>query len=576
MHIFEREINGRRYRIAATTVRVPGKKHPVSRQISLGAVESDEPFVPSQCEEAGFQRVGDVGALIAVAEDLGVLDAFEAVAPRLGVGPSLGDLVLAVALQRVCAPGAKRELPRFLDSCLPRFAVLRNDAFTGQVFHRMTRDVSEESYEKVQVAIARRACDLYRLKTDVLAYDTTNFDTFIDTTTESGLARRGHAKSKRADLKVVGLALMTSSTGSVPLFHRPYAGNESDKTVLASTLGTLARLHEALGPANRTLVRDGGFAGEQLELALGANGYHSVSVLALSQTVAREALGKAVGKLQPLPGRLRSVRTWRTRMQVGALDRTLVVVESPELLKGQLRGLESATKKARKELRKIARRLQQERDGTARGRRYTATSLRRRIEKLTRREHVREVLRIEIGGEEGAPTLFVTTDTTSRRRLIRERLGKRVIVTDQHEWSTEWIVKAFRSQWKVERAFRRMKRGAVSPWGPSYQWTDDSLRAHTFATVLGLQLASLVRLKLQRTGIRRSTKGSMSMLAAIRLTRLVARADGMGGPREILVPARLDADARKAAMAFGLERWTRLFSATVPKRSRKRPARAAS
>ena len=562
MHIFEREMSGRRYRILATTVRVAGRKQPVSRQVSLGPVESDERFAPSQCDEAGFRRVGDVGALVSMAEELGVLDAFDAAAPGSGMGPSLGEVILAVALQRVCAPGAKRDLASFLDEALPRFSVSRSNAFTGQAFHRLTREVAEESYEKVQLAVAQRACKLYRLKTDVLAYDTTNFDTFIATTTESALARRGHAKSKRAELKVVGLALMTSSTHSVPLFHRTYAGNESDKTVLAQTLGALAKLQAQLGPADRTLVRDGGFAGTQLELDLGRSGYHSVSVLALSTTVSRDALAAAALKLEPLPGKLRDVGAWRTRVQFDELDRTLVVVESPELLKGQLRGLSMATKKARKELRKIARRIEHERAGTAKGPRYTATSLHHRIDKLTRREHVREVLKVEVGGDDKRPTLAVTYDAAAKKRLLKERLGKRVIVTDQHEWSSERIVRAFRSQWKVERAFRRMKRGAVSPWGPSFQWTDDSLRAHTFATVLGLQLAGLVRLKLQRAGIRRTTRGCMKLLAGVRLTRLLARPRGAGGPREIFVPARLDRDERRAAGVFELERWTSLFSAT--------------
>lgn len=564
MHTFEREISGRRYRILATTVRVAGRRHPVSRQVSLGPVESDERFVPSQCEEAGVRRVGDAGALAAVAEELGVLDAFDEVAPGDGLGPSLGEMILAVAWQRVCAPGAKRDLPLFLDETLPRFSVSRSKVFTGQAFHRLTRGVPEESYEKVQLAIARRACKLYRLKTDVLAYDTTNFDTFIATTTESELAQRGHAKSKRSDLKVVGLALMTSGTHSVPLFHRTYAGNESDKTVLGRTLGSLAALHTQLGAADRTLVRDGGFAGAQLELDLETSGYKSVSVLALSTRVSRDALAAAVGKLKPLPGKLREIRAWRTRVQFDGLDRTLVVVESPELLKGQLRGLSSARKKARKELRQIEKRLAAERAGTAKGRRYTMTSLKRRIDELTRREHVREVLKIEIGGAESRPTLEFSDDADAKKRLIRERLGKRVLVTDQHDWTTERIVRAFRSQWKVERAFRRMKRGAVSPWGPSYQWTDDSLRAHTFATVLGLQLATLVRLKLQRAGVRRTTAGCMKLLARVRLTRLLARPQGKGGPREVFVPARLDGDGRRAVAIFGLDRWTRLFSATPP------------
>lgn len=428
----------------------------------------------------------------------------------------------------------------------------------------------------MQLAIAKRACELYRLKTDVLAYDSTNFDTFIDTMTESQLARRGHAKSKRSDLRVVGLALMTSSTASVPLFHRTYAGSDNDKTLLGDTLGSLAKLHQLLGASDRTLVRDGGFAGEQLDLELANSGYRSVSVLALSTKVAREALAMAAGKLKALPGKLREIGAWRTRVQDGELDRTLIVAQSPELLAGQLRGLRKATRVARKELRKISKRLALEQSGKARGRCYTKASLQRRVAKLTSREHVGEVIDIVIAGEENAPTIAVTTNAEGRKRLIRERLGKRVIVTDQHDWSTARIVRTFRSQWKVERAFRRMKRGAVAPWGPSYQWTDESLRAHTFATVLGLQLATLAKLKLERAGIKRTTKGTMKLLGAIKLTRLRVRSDGPGRPREILVPAQLEVDAQKAAAAFGIEQWTSVFSATSRDGAKTRQTRRAA
>lgn len=567
MHTFTRTVAGREYRILQVTERVPGKKNPVTHQVSLGPVASKDLLDPSRCEEVGSKRVGDVAALISVAEELGVLDAFSEAAPRVGKGPSLGEMILAVALQRVCAPGPKRDLPAFLDGSLPRFAARPVSEFTGQVFHRVTRAVQEAVYEKVQLAIAQRACERFRLKTDVLAYDSTNFDTFIATTTDSELAKRGHAKSKRDDLRVVGLALMTSSTASVPLFHRTFAGNESDKEVLGDTLDALAKLHKMLGDADRTLVRDGGFAGEQLDLRLEKSGYHSVSVLALSTTIARDALTAAVGNLRPLPGKLRDISAWRVRVTTETLDRTLVVVESPELLEGQLRGLRRATRLSLRDLRKIAKRVETERAGKTGGRRYTVTSLKRRVEKALAREHMAAIIDVQVGGEETAPTIEFQLNQEKRRQLVRERLGKRVIVTDQHDWSTERIVRTFRSQWKVERAFRRMKRGEVSPWGPSYQWTDDSIRAHTFATVLGLQLATLARLHLERAGIKKTTKGSIDLLASIKLTRLHARQEGRGGPREVLVPAQLDRAARKAAALFGVEQWTTLFSATAARPS---------
>src|SRR6202011_5528657 len=127
----------------------------------------------------------------------------------------------------------------FRESCLPRVSCLPDSAFTGQAFHRLATQVTDEQLEKAQIEIARAATRRFQLSTDVLAFDTTNFDTHIATTTPGALARRGHAKSKRSDLRVVGLGLLVSETGHVPLLYRTYPGNGSDQSVLGSCLGAL-------------------------------------------------------------------------------------------------------------------------------------------------------------------------------------------------------------------------------------------------------------------------------------------------------------------------------------------------
>jgi len=82
--------------------------------------------------------------------------------------------------------------------------------------------------EQAQVAIAKAAVSRFDLSADVLAFDTTNFDTHIDTQTPGELARRGHAKSKRKDLRVVGLGVLVSETGhvraAVPVLSRQWLG----------------------------------------------------------------------------------------------------------------------------------------------------------------------------------------------------------------------------------------------------------------------------------------------------------------------------------------------------------------
>src|SRR6266542_2158439 len=499
------------------------------------------------------------GALAWVAEQLDVVRLIDSICPAGGDGPSVGEMAVAVALQRVCAPGAKRDLGGFLDETLPRSSCVPADRFTGQHFYRLAQGVTAQALELAQIKIAHAVVQKFDVAADVLAFDTTNFDTFIASMTSSELARRGHAKSKRADLRVVGLAVLASETGHVPLLHRTYPGNGSDQSVLDECLIGLGQLHDALGEADgrgrraqRTIVRDGGSWSEQLELNLDVTGYYTLLSLPTSHNAAKAALAFAAqrGRMKALRGELSEVRATRLRTKVGDLDRTLVVVDSEVLRQGQKRGIAAALKKARAELDKLARRAEA---GT-----LDATELERRARGALSREHLASFVEVEIQRVGDRSVLRYRVDASKRTQVEKNRLGRRVLCTDRHEWSTERIVSAFRGQWNVEELFRRSKRGGVSAWGPSHQWNDASLRLHTFATVLGLTLASLARIAL-RPGV--STKEMLDQLAAIEAT-LVRTSTGAKGRRPVVyIAPELNALQRRAVAVFELERWLPAFSA---------------
>jgi len=555
MHIFEREINGHRYRIAAQSVWDSARGRPVARQVVLGPAAPPPVVDLGATQTVGTRGVGDAGALIWIAERLDLIGHIDQACGRLGAkdGPSVGELAVAVAIQRACSPGPKRDLAEFLDGNVPRLSCLPGSAFSGQAFHRVAQQVSEEALERAQVAIARAAVACFELSADVLAFDTTNFDTHIATPNPSELARRGHAKSKRGDLRVVGLGVLVSETGHVPLLYRTYPGNGSDQSVLESCLNGLRELHEALDegqgrarPAQRTLVRDGGFWSPQLELDLDSVGYGSLISLPLGHNAAEEALHMAVrrGAMKPLPGKLSHVRAARIRTGVGTLDRTLVVVESEELLEGQKRGIAQALRKAKLELDKLERLVE--------AGRITRSKLEQRVTSALAREHLSSFVVTTISGEHDKPKLRWKVDPALRRTLEKTRLGKRVLCTDRHNWSTGRIVHAFRGQWNVEELFRRAKKGGVVPWRPSHQWADGSLRLHTFATVLGLMLVSLARIALKTNA---SARQMMENLAEIRVT-LVRTTTGAPGrrPTVMLAPV-LTSEQRRAVEAFELDRW---------------------
>ena len=554
MHVFERDVNGRRYRIAAQSVWDPIRGRSVARQIVLGPAESAPVADLSATRTVGTQAVGDVGALIWVAEQLDLITHIDRACGNLGAkgGPSVGELAVAVAIQRACSPGPKRELTEFLDGSVPRLSCLPSSAFSGQAYHRVAQQVSDEHLEQAQIAIAKAAVARFELSADVLAFDTTNFDTHIATMTPGELARRGHAKSKRKDLRVVGLGVLVSETGHVPLLYRTYSGNSSDQAVLAGCLEGLRALHESLDEgegrqrAQRTLVRDGGSWSPQLELDLDVAGYYSLISLPLGHAAAEQALQTAAkrGAMKWLTGKLSGVRAARVRAKIGNLDRTLVVVESQELLEGQKRGIAVALRKAKAELRKLDRLVQ--------AKRISRSSLEQRIRKTLAREHLSRFVVTEIGGDDKKPTLNWYMDAALRRQLEKTRLGRRVLCTDQHLWSTGRIVHAFRGQWNVEELFRRSKKGGVVPWGPSHQWADGSLRLHTFATVLGLMLVSLAKIAL---GTGDSALAIMGELAEIRATLVRTTTRGPGRRATVMLAPELNTQQRRAVKVFELDRW---------------------
>jgi transposase len=563
MHFFERPVDGRLYRVVAQSVWDPRKKQPVSRQVLLGPADPAPVADLSKTRTVGTRRVGDIGALGWVAEQLDVVQLIDeaCAGPDSMKGPSVGELVLGVAVQRACAPGAKRDLAMFLESSVPRISCLPTETFSGQAFHRAAADLNEEQLDRAQIAIARKAVERFGLSAEVLAFDSTNFDTHIATTTACALAQRGHAKSKRSDLRVVGLGVLVSETGHVPLLHRVYPGNSSDQAVLTSCLLGLAQLHDALDAAEggrhksgRTVVRDGGFWSEQLELDLEQARYHSLISLPLSHAASEEALAFAAqrGCMKPLRGGLKGVRATRMEARVGDLERTLVVVESEELLRGQKRGIAVALRKAKRELRKLERRTQSGRIDKA--------SLEARVKKALGREHLSDFVITAIGGTDPAPTFQWSVDRLRRRELERTRLGRRVLCTNRKLWSTERIVNAFRGQWNVEELFRRSKKGGLVPWGPSHQWADASLRLHTFATVLGLTLVALAKVAL---GSKKSARTLMRELASIKAT-LVRTSTGRKGRRPtVMLPPELSAAQKKAVHIFELVRWMPTLSSTM-------------
>jgi transposase len=526
--LLEKKIRGKVYFYEVESRRVPGKRYPVlvnQRCLGSRAHVLEILSAARRGQISGTARLaplGAVAALFSVAERLGLVDLIDAACPKRNQARSVGEFLLWAAINRAAAPCAKRDLGSWVArTAVGRAQGWRARELTGQRFYDHAKRLDGATIRTIQLKLAAKVVKEFGVSTSGLAFDCTNFDTFIESTTRGRLAKRGHAKSKRTDLRLVGLALAVSTDFEVPLFHDTYAGNRPDVKSFRHNVRPLIALHKELAPASSiTVVRDAGNNSEEADSLLEKSPLFTVGSIPPSQC--KDLYDLPLSQYRPLTGRLKGVLAYRTTREVAGQQRTLVVTMSPALKRGQRRGLDQHVSKRLRVLADLSTKLQASQRPGAKGKGYTAESLRKRVDTLLHGQHVSEVLRVAISTKSGKLALRYSIDQDARRDLIERVFGKRFIFTDREDWTDDQIVLAYRSQHHVEAVFRWMKAPAAVPFGPMYHWTTGQIRVHSFVCVLAMTLATLVRREMWKAGVRCSMTRALKTLRAIKEVTLLA------------------------------------------------------
>src|SRR5664279_6095806 len=91
------------------------------------------------------------------------------------------------------------------------------------MFWKAMDRLDETALAKVETELGRRIVTEFDLDLSGLVLDMTNFATYIDSTNpKAPIAQRGKAKQKRLDLRLVGLALVVTRDGGIPLLSHAY------------------------------------------------------------------------------------------------------------------------------------------------------------------------------------------------------------------------------------------------------------------------------------------------------------------------------------------------------------------
>jgi len=175
---------------------------------------------------------------------------------------TVGMSIVLAAVGRACMPTSKNQWASWAQSTSCGYLLRQNlSKLDSQHFWDMMDAVPVEAIELIEQQLLKTAFELYKLDSDTLFFDTTNFFTFIDSTNQCcTIAQRGKNKQKRHDLRQVGMAMVVTREDMIPLFHVSYKGNLHDTKISASVIGKVKkRLTDlSLDIDRHTLVFDRG------------------------------------------------------------------------------------------------------------------------------------------------------------------------------------------------------------------------------------------------------------------------------------------------------------------------------
>jgi transposase len=509
--IINKKVKNYKYYYYVESKRVNGKPTLVNQKY-LGTadriLEMTHISEQSLQERALYSDAAEFGAVALVydiASRLGIVDIIDGILPKRKQGASVGVYILTAAINRATSPSSKSGLAEWYSgTCLPMLTGLKPTVFTPQNFWNNTC-ISATELDRIEEAVLEGMLDTYDIDTTQIIYDATNFFTYIDTMQDSELAKRGHNKEKRNDLRIVGLSMMVSPDHAIPLLHDTYPGNMSDAKEFPVMVQKLKARYEAITkkPTDITIVFDRGNNSED-NIALLDNGdvkLHYVGGLKKNQAAELYEIDLGEYDILCSPS-LEGQLAYRTEIEVFGRRLTVVITYNPELEEGQMQGILINIEKTCAKLLDLQQRLMRWANGEiTKGKRPTKDSVTKAVEKILAAEYMSEVFLYEVIESGGNVHLLYRYSDVALEDIRRVHLGKTVLFTDRKDFTNEQIVSAYRNAWHVEKSFKQMKDTKHLTVRPMFHWTDEKIRVHIFTCVLAYRLCSLLVKELDDKGV---------------------------------------------------------------------------
>jgi transposase len=548
---------GQTYYYLVESARVDGKPRIVSQQYLGSTAEVVQKLSGASAGRpvrSQHRRFGDLAAVWSMLEDLDVVGVIDAVVPRRAdAAASVGTYLALATANRIVDPCSKLGFADWWATTAgSRWVKVAETGLDHRRFWDAMDTLGRVDLRRIETGLGRAMVTRFGLDLSGLVLDMTNFATFIDSGNDRApIAARGKAKQKRTDLRLVGLGLVVTRDGGIPLVSHAYAGDRPDVTQFSTVIDELVTRYRDLTEQveSLTVVYDAGQNSTDNHTMIEGTGLGFVGSLPPSDHPDLLALPRR--RYTPVDGdRFPGLTAVDTTVTALGVTRRAVLTHSATLHTAQSRGLDQTLAKAQRRLTELAARL-------ARGHtRRSPDAVEADVATICKSRWVSEVITTTLTGTEPAELrLSWRIDGWARRRLEQRLFGKRILFTNRDDWSVADVVAAYRSQSEAEAGFRQLKDPHVVSFSPMHHWTEQKIRVHVFYCVLALAIAHLMRRHADHAGLHMSVRELLAELGGIGETVLLYHDGGKGRPREQHLLTDMTSTQTRLADLFNIHRY---------------------
>lgn len=525
-YMTRKKIKGGTYYYAEESEWRDGRPHR-KWQKYLGPLPKIIAALDGEREKPLYAEIFQLGAPAAywhVAEECGMASILDDILPKRRQGLSIGFYLTLAAMNRVIQPVSKCSMwDWFQDTIFLRlFPEVNKEALNSQRFWDNLSTLEAEEIEQAWLKLVHSVLAREQIDLSCVSFDGTNFYSFIGSfNMRCSLAKRGKNKQGRTNLRQVNYALFCTRKDHIPLYFDVFEGNRHDSKEFGLVIEKFFRAFAEYRPSREgiTIVFDkGNNSMSNLSAFADQSGFHFVGSVKPHDHKDLALISSNDARFTLLTNpRLEQVKAFRCRKSIYGKEMTVVVTFNQNLYTAQVQSLNNELNKCLGKLNNLSAKLDDRRARrVTKGKAPTIASVKNQVSSILKGQYMKRLIEITVTEHDGLPLLNYSINTKAQAELNNTYLGKNILITDNHDWSTEDIILAYRSQYVIEDTFKQMKDRKTGTWWPMYHWTDPMIRVHAFYCSLALLLRALLMKKVWQANILVSMNKLHEELSGIR------------------------------------------------------------